>query len=100
MNTPDRNSQHATIKTVLVLDDDVLVFAAFEVATGKVTAAYKNRRRRVHLATTPRSVVESALSGMNTPDRNSQHATIKTVLVLDDDVLVFAAFGAGACAAF
>jgi hypothetical protein len=37
---------------------------------------------------------------MNTPDRNSQHATIKTVLVLDDDVLVFAAFGAGACAAF
>jgi hypothetical protein len=25
MNTPDRNSQHATIKTVLVLDDDVLV---------------------------------------------------------------------------
>jgi CheY-like chemotaxis protein len=25
VNTSDRNSQHATIKTVLVLDDDVLV---------------------------------------------------------------------------
>src|SRR3984893_16300273 len=42
----------------------------------------------VHLATTSGSVVESGVSGMNTPDRNSKPATIKTILVLDDDVLV------------
>src|SRR5436305_4799101 len=35
-----------------------------------------------------RSLVESAASGMNTPDRNSKPANSRTVLVVDDDVLV------------
>lgn len=36
----------------------------------------------------PDQVVESAASGMKTPDRNSKPAKVKTVLVLDGDVLV------------
>jgi response regulator RpfG family c-di-GMP phosphodiesterase len=42
----------------------------------------------VHLVTTPDQLSRAAASGMNSPDRNSKPTTIKTVLILDGDVLV------------
>jgi response regulator RpfG family c-di-GMP phosphodiesterase len=42
----------------------------------------------VHLATTPDQLSRKRSIGMNTPDRNSRPANSRTVLVLDDDVLV------------